>query len=113
MDIGFLDDRRQGLPGSPTGLQKTGKIAAATQLGNFQVDSAGAGFPGAITVAVAAVDTFVAALAVSRLAQRLDIHLHEPLQGKLQRLFDEIGIGTLGGKFRQRHSSGVGHCDLL
>lgn len=99
-------DRRQGLLGSPTGFQKARKIAAATQLGNCQVDSAGAGFPGAVAVAVAAVDTFVAALAVGRLAQRLDIHLHEPLQGKLQCLFDEIGIGSPGGKFCQCHSSG-------
>lgn len=56
------------------------------------------GFKGALTVAVAAVGAFFAALALSSLAQRLDIHLHEMLQGKLKRLFDEIGIGSLCGE---------------
>jgi hypothetical protein len=39
-----------------------------------------------------------AALAVCRSAKRFNVHLHEPLQRKLQRLFDKIGICILAGR---------------
>jgi hypothetical protein len=64
----------------------------AAQFRDLQVYFAGPGFISPVAVAITAVNAIVAALAVSGLAKRLDIHLHEPLQGVLQRLTNEICI---------------------
>jgi hypothetical protein len=84
-------------------LQEPREGAATTELGYLQVHRAGAGFQYPVAVAVAAVDPFLAALAVGCPAQRLDIHLHQPLQGKLQRLFDEVCIRPLLGEVGKCH----------
>lgn len=71
--------------GSAAGLQKARKIAAVTQLGDFEADRTGAGLRAAFTVAIAAIDVLAAVLAIGGTAKRFDIHIHQPLQGKLQR----------------------------
>lgn len=84
--------RSQGLLGGAVRLQEVRDVAAATQLGYLQVDRAVADFQSSVAVAVAAVDPLVATLAIRSTAQRFDVHPHQPLQRKLQRLFDEVGI---------------------
>ncbi len=44
------------------------------------------------------------------MTQRIDVHVHPPVQGEFQRLLDEIDIGPLYGELSQC-DSGCAHCD--
>jgi len=76
------------------------EIAWNAQLGNFQIDLASPRFIGPVAVAVAAVDAFLAALAVGGLAQRFNVHFHQSLQRVLQRLANKICVSPLFGELR-------------
>ena len=108
VDVGLLDDRRQGLLGKPSRLQEEREVAALAQLGDTQLDCAGAGLPVAVAIAVALGEPLGAPLAIGRAGQPGDLHLHQPLGGKADHLAQQIGVGGLLDQRLQVHRR-VGH----
>jgi hypothetical protein len=64
LDVGFLGHRRERLLGHPPRLQKAREITAAAQLGDAQLDRAGARLPDPVAVSIALVEPLRAALDV-------------------------------------------------
>ncbi len=108
LDVGLLDDSRQGLLRHATRLEEGRKVAAAAQLGNAQLDGACPGFPISLAVAVALIGPSGAALARCSPAGRLGLQLHEALGGKADHLAQECRVGA----FLQQRAKGslvIGH----
>ena len=112
VDVGFLDDREQGLLGPPARLEQTREVAAVADLGDGQLDGADAGVPAALTVAVAMGQAAVGgALAMGGPGELAHLGFHDRLGHHLDRLAEQIGIAFLGELARvleQRHPVG-GH----
>ena len=90
LDIGFLDHRRQGFLRGAARLEEAGEVAAAAQLGDAELDRAGAGLPVAVAIAVAVIAPSIAALAVPSTAQAVGLQLHQALRGKADHLAQEV-----------------------
>ena len=73
MDVGLLDHGRERLLGRAARLEEGGEVGALAQLGDGQLDPAGARVPGALAVAVAVGEAIGAAHAGRRAGQRLDL----------------------------------------
>ena len=86
MDVSFLDHRRERLLGHPPRFQKSREVAAPAQLGDAQLDRAGARLPHPVAVPVAMVEALGIALAVRGAGQALDLQLHQPLRRKTHHL---------------------------
>jgi hypothetical protein len=95
LDVGFLDDRSQRLLGHPARFQEAGEVAAMAQLGNAQLDGAGAGAPVSVAVAVTLVGALGAAFAWCGAAQRLGLQRHQAFGGKADHLAQERRVGAL------------------
>ena len=108
LDVGFLDHRGERLLGHPPRLQEAREVAALAQLGDAQLDRAGAGLPVAVAVAVALGQPLGALLAVAGAGQLADLQLHQPLGGKADHLAQQIGVGGLLHQRPQAHHL-VGH----
>ena len=89
------------------GSRKPGKTAP-TELGNLQVDRAGARLPEALSVAVAGVLARYPALAVGGAAAALHVEIHEALGDELQHLPHHIDVAPLFGELR-KCDTGIGH----
>ncbi len=108
LHVGLLDDGDQGPLGGPPRLQELREVAAAPELGDAQVDAAGARVPAALAVAVAAVLPSGGSLFIVRDATaRLGVDLHELLGHEVDHLAQDVDIGALFGQFGQC-DSGVG-----
>jgi hypothetical protein len=77
------------------GSRKAREVAALAQLGDAQLDRAGAGFPRPVAIAVALVEPIRIARTVRRAGQALNLNLHQPLRGKSHHLAQKIGIRAL------------------
>ena len=66
LDVGFLDDGGERLLGHAARLQEAGEVGALPELGDAQLDGAGARLPVAIPVAVALCQPLRALLAIGR-----------------------------------------------
>jgi len=82
-------------------LEKAGEIAASPQLGDLEVDGAGARRPEAFSVAVSAVRAVPGPLAVGGAGALLDLELHEPIDDVCQQLADDIVPGPLLNELRK------------
>ena len=80
LHIGFLDHRGQRLLGHAARLQEAREVAALPQLGDAQLDRAGARLPVAVAVAVALGQPLRALLAIAGAGQAADLQLHQPLR---------------------------------
>ena len=69
LDVGFLDHRGQRLLGHAARLQEAREVAALAQLGDAQLDRAGARLPDPVAVAVALGQPLGALLAIGRAGQ--------------------------------------------
>jgi len=103
LDVRLLHDRNEGLLGRAAGLEKGGEIRAAAELGNLQVDGAGARLPAAVAVAVPAIEAVGAALAVLCAAGVADFEIHKLLRDGGEQFANDIAPGPLFEK--------VGECD--
>src|SRR5207237_7844022 len=112
LDVGFLDHRGERLLGHPPRLQKARKITAAAQLGDAQLDRAGARLPNPVAVSITVIDPLSAALAVRGAGQALDLQFHQTLRGKPNHLAQQLGIRTLLQQRANAHHL-VGHRRLL
>src|SRR6201996_7040990 len=112
LHIGFLDHRGERLLGHPPRLQEAGEVRALAQLGNTQLDRAGAGLPIAVAIAVALHQALNALLAVARARHGADLQLHQTLGRKTDHLAQQIGIRGLLHERAQVHHL-VGHRWLL
>ena len=99
LDVGFLDHRGQRLLRHPPRLQEGGEVAAPPQLRDPQLDSAGAGLPVAVAIAVALVAPFGGALAMRRTTELLGLEFHQPLRRKADHLAQKTGVRTLLKQF--------------
>jgi hypothetical protein len=81
------------------GLEELGEVAAAAQLGDLELDAAGARLPDPLAVAVAAVQPRGGRLlVVAGAAAALDVDLHEALGHELHHLAQHIDVGALLGE---------------
>ena len=112
LDVGFLDHRGERLLGHPPRLQKAREITAAAQLGDAQLDRAGARLPNPVAVSITVIDPLSAALAVRGAGQALDLQFHQTLRGKPNHLAQQLGIRTLLQQRANAHHL-VGHRRLL
>src|SRR5215204_5058962 len=108
LDVGLLDHRGERLFGHPPRLQEPGEVAALAQLGDAQLDHAGARLPDAVAIAVGLGKPIGALLAEAGASQASDFQLHQPLSGKADHLAQQIGVGGLLHKRAQVHHL-VGH----
>ena len=108
LDIGLLNDSRQGLLGHAPWLQKAGKVAAPAQLRNAQLDCAGSRLPIPVAVAIALGEALGTLLAIAGAGRGTDLQFHQPLGGKADHLAQQIGIRGLLQKAAQAHHV-VGH----
>ena len=91
LQVALGHHRHQGPLGPTTGLeQPVGKVAAAAQLGDVELDGAGPGVEHARPVAVAPVGALVGALAPGGAAQGVGLGRHELLGEGLQHLADHV-----------------------
>jgi hypothetical protein len=86
MHVGFLHDGSERLLGQPARLQEGREVAAFAQLGNAQLDRAGARLPRPVAIAVALVDPIRTALPMGGAGQSLDLQLHQALGGEADHL---------------------------
>ena len=86
LHVGLLDHRRQRLLGHPARLQEAREVAALPELGDAQLDRAGARLPHPVAVAVALRQPLRRALAIAGAGQALHLELHQPLGGKADHL---------------------------
>src|SRR4051794_37794015 len=70
LDVGFLDDGGEGFLASAPRLEELEEVAALAQLGDLQLDAAGAGVPGSVSVAIPAVQPLRRLLVVAGAAAR-------------------------------------------
>ena len=108
LDVGLLDHRGQRLLGHAARLQEAREVAALAQLGDAQLDRAGARLPVAVAVAVALGQPLRALLAIAGAGQAAHLQLHQPLGGKADHLAQQIGVGGLLHQRAQVHHL-VGH----
>ena len=108
LDVGLLDHRRQRLLGHAARLEEAGEVAALAQLGDAQLDRAGARLPVAVAIAVALDQPLRALLAEAGAGQAAHLQLHQPLGGKADHLAQQIGVGGLLHEAAQVHHL-VGH----
>ena len=81
LDIGLLNDSRQGLLGHAPWLQKAGKVAAPAQLRNAQLDCAGSRLPIPVAVAIALGEALGTLLAIAGAGRSTDLQFNQPLGG--------------------------------
>jgi hypothetical protein len=103
LDVGLLDHGGERLLGGAPGLEEAREVAALAQLGDAQLDHAGAGLPVAIAITVALGNAGRALLAVGRTGQSLHLDLHQALGGKADHLAQQIGVRGLLHKRAQVH----------
>ena len=108
MDVGFLDYRSQRLLGHAPRFEKGRKITALAQLGDAQLNRAGAGLPDPIAVPIAVIDPVWAALAMRGAGPALDFQLHQALRGKTDHLAQQVGIRALLQQRAKAHHL-IGH----
>jgi hypothetical protein len=101
LHIGFLDDCGERLLGHPPRLQKAREVGALAQLGNAQLNRAGAGLPGPVTVAVALHQALGALLAVTGAGEGADLQLHQPFGGKADHLTQQVGVRVFSTSARR------------
>src|SRR5207237_1156665 len=99
--------------GSPAPFQERREVAALAELGDLQLNAASARVPGALAVAVAAVQALRRLLVVAGAAARLDVQLHQPLGHELHYLAQHVDVGSLLGELGQCHSGGGHRGNLL
>ena len=93
MDVGFLDHGGQGLFCHAAGFEEAGEVTALAQFRNAQLDDSGAGFSGAVAVALD--QPIGAAAAARRAGQVLDLQVHQALGRVTDRLAQKVAIGRL------------------
>src|SRR5664280_1287046 len=108
LDVGLLNHGGEGLLGRAPRLQELGEVAALAQLGDLQLDTAGARVPRSLAVAVAAVQPLGGLLVVAGTAALLDVELHQALGHELHHLAQHVDVGSLLGELGKCHSGG-GH----
>jgi site-specific DNA recombinase len=113
LDVGFLDHRGQRLFRHPAGFEEAREVTALAQLGDAQFDGSGAGFPGAIAIAIALRETLGASAAMRRAGQAFDFQLHQALGGEADHLAQEVAVGGLLQQGLEVHRGGGGHCRSL
>jgi hypothetical protein len=112
VDIGLLDDRGQGLLGRAPRFQEAGEVRTLAEFRNAQLDRAGAGFPGAVAVAIAMGEPIGAAAAMRCAGQALDLEVHPALRGEADHLAQEVRVGGLLQQCLQVHGGAGGHCQV-
>ena len=108
LDVGFLDHRGERLLRHPPRLEEAREVGALPQLGDAQLDRAGAGLPVPIAIAVALRQPLGALLAIGGAGQLADLQLHQPLGGKADHLAQQVGVRGLLDQATQAHHL-VGH----
>ena len=103
MHISLLHHRGERLFGQAARLQEDREVAALAQLGDAQLDRAGACLPQPVPVAVALVDPLRAALAMGGAGQPLDLQLHQALGSEADHFAQKIGVGALFQKRAKGH----------
>lgn len=76
-------------------MRQAGEVAAFAQLGDAQLDRAGAGLPVTVAIAVALGEPPGVLLAEGRAGQSADFQLHQPLGGEADHLAQNVGVGGL------------------
>lgn len=92
LNAGLLNDCSHGLLNGASRLKEARKVAALVQLGDFQVDVAGAGWPQALTVAIAAVCPVWAFDLEAGTAQTFDAELYHAPGNELNHLLEQFSI---------------------
>jgi hypothetical protein len=93
LHVRLLDHRRERLLRGAPRFEKPREVAPLPQLGDLQIDRAGARLPAAIAIAVAGVLALDAALAVARAAAPFNVGFHQPLRDELQQLAQHVDVG--------------------
>jgi hypothetical protein len=109
LDIGFLDHRDERFLRRSARLEERREIAAATQLGNLQLDRAGTRLPAPIAIPIARNLALTTALAVAGAAAAFDVEIHEPLGDEGEHLAQHVGVGPLFGELGKCHTEVGGH----
>jgi hypothetical protein len=108
LDVGLLDHSRERLLGHAARLQEAWKVRALPELRDAQLDSAGAGLPGALPIAVALRQTLWALLAIGGAGQAADLQLHQALGREADHRAQQVRVGALLQQPAQVHHL-VGH----
>ena len=108
LNIGFLNDRSQGLLGHAPGLQKAREVGTRPQLRDAQFDGSGPGLPVPIPVAIALRQAGRVLLAKASTSRSPHLQLHQPFGGKADHLAQQVSVWALLNKRPQVHHL-VGH----
>ena len=108
MDVGLLDDGRQGFLRHAARLEEAWEVAALPPFWDMQFDRAGPGLPAALSrshdaraslpqqgIAVALVGPVRAAHAGGRTREGFHLHVHQPLGSEADHLAQKIGVSGL------------------
>ena len=107
LDVGLLDHRGERLLRHPARLEEAGEVGALPELGDPQLDRAGAGLPVPIAIAIALRQPLGALLAIGRTGQLADLQLHQALGGKADHLAQHVGVRGLLDQARRLIISSV------
>src|SRR4051794_6138174 len=108
LDVGLLDHGGQRLLGHAPRLQEAREVGAPPELGDAQLDSAGAGLPVTLPVAVTLSQALGALLAIRGAGQAADFQLHQALGGEADHLAQQVRVRALLQQPAQVHHL-VGH----
>ena len=86
MYIGLLDHRGERLLGHPPWFQKAWEVAAVAELGDAQLNGAGAGLPVTLAIAVSLGEAIRTTSAMGGAGERLDFQFHQAMCGEADHL---------------------------
>ncbi len=113
LDVGLADHRDERLLGAPAWFEEARQVGTFAQLRHLEADRAGPGVPAAHPVAVAAVQPVLGPLAVARVAEHVDVRVHEQLSCHLHHLSEQVGssgaLQVLAQQLGRAHRVGDGH----
>ena len=112
LDVGFLDHCGERFLGHAARLQEAREVGALPELGDAQLDGAGARLPVPVTIAVALGEPQRVLLAIGSAGGGPYLQLHQPFGGKADHLAQQIGVRGLLHEGAQAHHV-VGHRWLL
>ena len=90
-----LPSRQSCRVGGVVGFEEVREVAALAQLGDAQLDGAGAGVPAAAVVAIAKGEPIRGALTMGSAGVGPDLQLHQALGSEADHLAEQIGVRAL------------------